>query len=237
MIVTNYDIRCNIGMPCRFAVVADLHNMDCDEVLHSLGDEKIDFILVPGDLFHGELENSQESKRFIKNAVKICPVFLSIGNHECFFSKEDFEEIKKLGAVVLDNSYCKYRNIIIGGLSSGFGTRKQGHFKRTPAPKAKFLDEFSSKDEYKILMSHHPEYYKDYIKDKNIDLTVCGHAHGGQFRFFGKGLFAPGQMLFPKYTSGVWDNKLIISRGLANTAFVPRIFNKPELVYVNLLPV
>ncbi len=236
MKITNYDIKCNVGMPCRFAIAADLHNVDCDEVLHSLKNEKISFILAPGDLFHSQLKNSDESKKFIKSASKICPVFLSIGNHESFFAEEDIEEIKKLGAVVLDNAFCKYRNILIGGLSSGFGKSQQGHFKRTPPPKTEFLDEFASKDKFKILMSHHPEYYKPYIKDKNIDITVSGHAHGGQFRLFGIGFFAPGQMFFPKYTSGVWNNKFIISRGLANTAFLPRIFNEPELVYVQLLP-
>lgn len=234
MKITNYNIKCRIGMPCRFAVASDLHNIQCDEVLESLTHEKKDFILVPGDLFHGKFTESYESKKFIREAVKICPVFISVGNHESFFDNDEFEEIRRMGAVVLNNSYCKYRNILIGGLSSGFGKGQQGHFKRTPPPKSKFLEDFTSQEGFKILMSHHPEYYEKYIKDRNIDITVSGHSHGGQFRFFGKGIFAPGQMFFPKYTSGVWDNKFIISTGLANTAFIPRLFNEPELLYVTL---
>lgn len=50
-----------------------------------------------------------------------------------------------------------------------------------------------------------------------IDLVLSGHAHGGQIRLFGQGLFAPGQGILPKYTSGVHEN-MIISKGLANTA-------------------
>ena len=50
-----------------------------------------------------------------------------------------------------------------------------------------------------------------------------------------RGLYAPGQGLFPKYTSGYIDNKFIISRGLANTAkVIPRVNNNPEIVILNM---
>jgi len=235
MLVTNYEIKCNIGMPCRFAVVADLHNAECNEILTSLKTEKVDFILIPGDLLNSEIEKCPNSEKFIREAVKICPVFMSIGNHERNFSRESsIKAIEAYGVIVLDNAYCKHRNIIIAGLSSGFSDDNQGHFKRTPPPSTTFIENLANQSEFKILMSHHPEYYEQYIKEKNIDIIVSGHAHGGQIRFFGRGLFAPGQSFFPKYTQGVWDNRFIISRGLANTAFFPRINNKIELLYVNL---
>jgi predicted MPP superfamily phosphohydrolase len=69
-----------------------------------------------------------------------------------------------------------------------------------------------------------------------MDLIVCGHAHGGQWRLFGRGVYAPGQGLFPKYTSGVLDGVCVISRGLGNHTRVPRIFNPPELVLISLSP-
>jgi predicted MPP superfamily phosphohydrolase len=48
----------------------------------------------------------------------------------------------------------------------------------------------------------------------------------------GRGLYAPGQGIFPKYTSGIHAN-MIISRGLSNTAgFIPRLFNPREIVYI-----
>ena len=59
-----------------------------------------------------------------------------------------------------------------------------------------------------------------------------GHAHGGQWRIAGRGIFAPGQGLFPKLTSGIHDN-LVISRGLSNTGnIVPRINNPAEIIYL-----
>ena len=72
---------------------------------------------------------------------------------------------------------------------------------------------------------------------RNIDLTLCGHAHGGQIQIFGRGLYAPGQGLFPKLTHGLHDGgKMLISRGMTNGAKprVPRINNPCELIILNL---
>ena len=87
----------------------------------------------------------------------------------------------------------------------------------------------------KVLICHHPEYYPKYLKDMPIDIIVSGHAHGGQWRFFGRGVFAPGQGLFPKYTSGVYDGRLVVSRGLKKTIIPPRIFNPREVVIIDVV--
>ena len=86
-------------------------------------------------------------------------------------------------------------------------------------------------------MCHHPEYYPRYVRQADIDLTVSGHAHGGQICLFGQGLYAPGQWLFPKYTAGFYDGqRLLVSRGLTNSTWVPRLWNPCELVLLQLLP-
>ena len=107
---------------------------------------------------------------------------------------------------------------------------------RDLVPQLGWLENFSSEDKFSILLCHHPEYYPKYLKNKNIDLILSGHAHGGQIRLFGRGLFAPGQGALPKYDGGVFDNRLVVGRGLANTAFVPRLFNPREIVCVDIEP-
>ncbi len=52
------------------------------------------------------------------------------------------------------------------------------------------------------------------------------------------GFFAPNQGFFPELAGGIYDfdnKKLIVSRGLSrgNTE-LPRIFNRPELVFVSI---
>ena len=102
-----------------------------------------------------------------------------------------------------------------------------------------WLDGFEKEDGYKILLCHHPEYWclrEPMLRDRKIDLVLSGHAHGGQWRFWGRGVFAPGQGLFPEYTSGIHygqDCRMIISRGLSNPyRFIPRFGNPCEVVYV-----
>ena len=77
------------------------------------------------------------------------------------------------------------------------------------------------------------------MTNRKIDLVLSGHAHGGQFRLFGQGIFSPGQGWFPEYTSGIHkgeNGRMIVSKGLANTAhMVPRLFNPTEIVYIEIV--
>ena len=73
------------------------------------------------------------------------------------------------------------------------------------------------KESYTILLSHRPEVFETYVSE-NIDLIFTGHAHGGQIRLpFVGGIIAPNQGLFPKYTSGKYEEKnttMIVNRGI-----------------------
>ena len=69
---------------------------------------------------------------------------------------------------------------------------------------------------------------------------MAGHAHGGQWRFFGRGIYAPGQGLFPKYTSGLYREGgeiLAVSRGMTNSVrWIPRFFDPCEILVLALSP-
>lgn len=75
--------------------------------------------------------------------------------------------------------------------------------------------------------------------ESGFELVLCGHAHGGQVRvpYLVNGLYAPNQGLFPKYAGGCYqlanDVSMIVSRGLCRNE-LPRVFNPPELVIVEL---
>ena len=87
-----------------------------------------------------------------------------------------------------------------------------------------------------LVLVHRPERAPQ-LRALAPKLIVCGHAHGGQFRAFGRGLYAPGQGIFPRYTSGLYDldgAKLAVCRGLGNHAFVPRINNPPHMMLLIL---
>ena len=90
---------------------------------------------------------------------------------------------------------------------------------------------------YTVLLAHRPELIDIYV-ESTVDLVLCGHAHGGQFRIpFIGGVYAPGQGLFPKYDSGLYEvgeTQMVVSRGIGNSIIPLRVNNRPEVVLVEL---
>lgn len=145
--------------------------------------------------------------------------------------------MKSIGVVVLNDEFINFGELVIGGLTSLFYHKCEKYDPKIPMvlyPEVEWLDEFKKQAGYKLLLDHHPENYKPYIATRNINMILSGHAHGGQIRVFGKGIYGRSQGFFPKYDGGVFDNKLIVSRGLSNTLPIPRLWNPTELVFVEL---
>ncbi len=236
MKITRYTLSSpKLHTPVKLAVVADLHNTYSAVLLDAIRTEKPTLVAVVGDLVHGDGE-TQDGLRFLSQLAADLPTFVSLGNHEWRVKGDICRDLEKTGARVLDDDFLLFGELAVGGLSSGYRGRTQGRFKHTPDPDTAWLDRFLQTDAYRLLLSHHPEYYPRLLRDKDIDLTLAGHAHGGQWRPFGIAIFAPGQGLFPRYTGGLHDGRFIVSRGLSNHVSIPRLFNPTELVMVELLP-
>ena len=236
------------GRSLCFAVVADLHGGDPAEVIGALKEAKPDFILMPGDILErlngaDDLAH-QRGLTLLAEASKLAPTLYSLGNHEDGSTRSwrpkhlrhhsfdrdhdrgDLERIAQTGAILLDDSYVSVNGIVFGGLSSGLIFEDE-------KPRLSWLEAFCREAAPKVLLCHHPEYYRPYLRDLPVDLIVSGHAHGGQWRFFGRGVFSPGQGILPKYTAGVHDGHFVISTGLKKGGTIPRFFNEPEVVFIH----
>ena len=99
------------------------------------------------------------------------------------------------------------------------------------------LEGLLDSDCYTVLLAHRPELIETYA-GAGAELTLSGHAHGGQVRLPLIGaLYAPGQGFFPNYTAGLYTvdgAALVVSRGLGNSLIPLRFNNRPELVLVTL---
>lgn len=204
------------------------------------------------------LETQENVLPFLRDCSALAPTFMSLGNHEWMLDAEDLTTLSSAGVTVLDNNYqtttVDGKKVVIGGLTSGYVTDYR-HFRaesdssdRYPLkesisgiggavtssqhkPEVEWFDEYCSVPGFRILLSHHPEYYP--LVPGNVELVLSGHAHGGQWRFFGHGVWCPGQGFLPRWTKGVYEDKrLVVSAGLANTASVPRLFNPCEVVFI-----
>lgn len=214
------------------AFVSDLHNMEktAAKALKSFEEQKPDIILFSGDAvdrISGKYDNSLD---FLEKACKTAPLFYSMGNHELIDGFEAFpEEARKRGVIILDNEYTDFKGIHIGGMSFIC----EWETDKTKEKRESFLSEFSRLDGYKLLLSHVPAYYTEFLRDKDIDLILSGHSHGGQIGLGKRGIYAPDQGFFPKYVGGFYENRLIVTRGLGQTAPIPRFFNPYEVVYLS----
>lgn len=223
--ITKYTFYADIPEDVKFIFVSDLHECEVKPILDVIKSTRPHAVLVGGDLVH-DSSNYKNGLEFLSRSCELCPTFVSLGNHECKYGEGICNEVIKRGATLLDNCSTSFKGIHIGGLSSCRGIRE--------LPDTEWLGGFAKPHGFKILLSHRPEYYEKHIKHLPIDLTISGHAHGGQWRFFGRGLYAPGQGILPKYTSGLHDGRFIVCRGLGNPHLIPRVNNKPEIIVIDI---
>jgi len=229
-IITEHRIRSpKILEKLRLAVASDLHSASYDDVLQIFSE--CDAVLIPGDLVDRHRRNNNNAVRFLQEVPEIVPVFYSPGNHEVKYRNagEYYEKVRMSKVTFLQDESCEFRGIRLGGLSS----------RKDKTADVTFLDQFEREKGFRLLMCHHPEIYRDYVMGRGIDFTICGHAHGGQIQIGGRGLYAPGQGLFPKLTHGLYDDgHMMVSRGMTNGAKprIPRINNPCELILLELEP-
>jgi len=252
MRLTHYHITA--GFELTAAVIADFHSSYRGGVkeyekkaLRLIEKANPDIILSPGDVFnhtdHSSVRETYNSSglRLLLECAETASVFQSVGNHEHGISAENREILTEGNVTVLDNTWTRYGGAVIGGFSSGYLYGKADYKGKQPVPDTSMLSGFSAEEGYRILLCHHPEYWKKYIAGHGVDLTISGHAHGGQWGFFGGyGVYAPGQGLFPKYVRGIhhcchdgMNETLVVSRGMTNTVPVPRFFNPCEIVVIH----
>jgi predicted MPP superfamily phosphohydrolase len=239
--VTHYEIKSpKIGESVTIALVTDLHCTDYGEnqvrLIKSIKAGSPDFILLGGDIFHsfGEREKGFE---LIRGAAETAPTYFTAGNHEKDNSDyyQLLDEIRQCNATVLTDEAVELQingnKIILAGGDDAYSMQNRI---------LEGISDFKERDDFKILLNHYPEDERLYA-DFGFDVMMSGHAHGGEVRlpFFPNGLYAPGQGLFPKYTGGMYEINdkftLIVSRGLCKAHSAQfRMFNRPELVFVQL---
>lgn len=187
-----------------------------------------DFIAITGDIIHIYThKNLEVAEELVTALTEIAPVVYVAGNHEMRNKGYRFlrRRLLEAGAEVLDDRVTEVCGITVAGLN-GASLRNGKIYKITPEASPK------------ILLAHEPQFFEKYAQ-AGYDIVLCGHAHGGQWRipFTGVGLYAPGQGKFPKYTAGVHTQdkcRMIISRGLGNSEFPLRLFNRPEIIVLQI---
>ena len=229
--------------------LSDFHNTRSkavrEQILSALLESEPDIIVITGDFIDYYRTDTDISLEFLRRLISVAPVYYIPGNHEARIDEypQFCASAERLGARVLDDCLV---SVVRGDSKIDIVGVKDPYFYKEyePVPERR-IDILSEKlksllqagESYTVLLSHRPELAELYA-DSGVDLALCGHAHGGQFRLpFVGGVFSPSQGLLPKYTCGLYETKgkrMIVSRGIGNSSFPFRINNSPELVLIRL---
>ena len=245
--IVNSEELPNVFDGYRIAHVSDLHNAEMgdgnEKLLAMLRAAEPDMIAITGDMIDSRNTNVEVALAFAEKAMQIAPCYYVTGNHEARVS--EYDELKAgletCGVIVLENEREQIE--VFGELITILGIDDPSFntdylFGDSASVVSNTLAEISTEDDaFTVLLSHRPELFDTYVAC-GVDLTLSGHAHGGQFRLpFIGGLVAPNQGLFPKYDSGLYTDgstNMIVSRGIGNSLLSFRFNNRPEIILVVL---
>ena len=231
----------------RIAQVSDLHNAEFGEgnkkLIELLSQTDPGIIVITGDLIDSRHTDIEIALNFVRQAIKIAPVYYVTGNHEA--RVREYTELKTgladAGVIVLENQQVQItregESITLIGIDDP-SFQEDYLFGDAASVSASALSELQNEsDSYTILLAHRPELFDTYV-DAGVNLVFSGHAHGGQFRLpFIGGLVAPNQGFFPEYDAGLFFEgvtTMIISRGVGNSIIPLRFNNRPEIVVAEL---
>lgn len=237
-----YSPKVAAGENIRVVVLSDLHNRefgpDNADLLERIAALNPDLIAVAGDMVNADEENLDVVLTLCSGLVEIAAVYYSPGNHESNLMYEKGSPIESLllerGVHVLVNraeeADIHRTPLLIGGLTTSTEDYEEYG--------AEFFEEYENSSAFKLLIAHYPSLYYEYLADGNIDLGICGHYHGGQFRFpVVGGLYHGDTGLFPKYNAGMYklaNGTNFVSRGMGGHNGLPRINNRPELAVIDI---
>lgn len=215
----------------RVVQVSDLHRAaygeDNQDLIDLVASKSPDLIMATGDMIDMRTAGFSDCVSLFQRLRAIAPVLYSLGNHE--IQRPDIRELQNalesVGVQVVNNSTVQ---VTVHGMTLRIG----GLYR------AEYLRDLISDGPIDILLCHFPDMIAFYAA-YGVPLTFSGHTHGGQFRvpLLHIALYAPGQGLFPKYTSGLYEERgsyMIVSRGLGNSSFPFRIHNPPEIVVADI---
>lgn len=231
-----------VTKPVRLVQISDLHScaygQDQRTLLDAVDALRPDAVVFTGDIVDDRL--SVENAYVVFAALaKQYPCYYVTGNHEYWGgAAEDIcNKIQELGVTLLRGTG---ETRVLNGQTIQFLGIDDPESNESAA-QLSAVGEQVRDDVFSVLLAHRPEEIEAYLQ-LPFDLILSGHAHGGQWRIPGllNGLLAPNQGLFPDYAGGSYafeNTTLIVSRGLARESTrIPRIFNRPELVAVDILP-
>lgn len=237
---------------------------DNQPLVDAVASQEPDIICVNGDMLERNhtKEEDEAYRSLLERFMEIAPVYFSAGNHDyiTYFQRvlyidldfygrigrsKTLDLLESTGAVFLEYDH---RDIVINGDSVRIGGfypqayKTDEDFYESWNIRRVYLEKYCDTDSFKLLMSHTPDafIFGDAGNAWDIDLVLSGHTHNGVIAtpFSHRAVFTA-EGLFPEHARGQFDLgsvNMIIGGGLAGWNKIPRVFNPPEIVTVDIVP-
>jgi len=218
----------------------------------AINDLRSDIILIPGDLTNSNMLEVHPFVNAFKSLKADKGIYATLGNHD-YFSNAEY-----VAKVVQNNSPIKLlrndsdivningKDLCIMGLEDTRQSRSNQDnvimkYLDTTIENAKSKLKEKNLDYYEIpkLALIHKPYFFEEMSDKNIDLILSGHTHGGQVVLAKLG---PVNISFAgavsKFISGLYEtgsSKMYVSRGIGSVALPIRYNCPPEITKITLV--
>ena len=221
----------------KIVVISDLHCTSFGKKNTTLVSQiqklEPDIVVLTGDIIDTVHSDYSALDNLLAGICPTFPVYAITGNHEFLSWTVQYlvKEISdKYGVIDLDNNtttlYRGEASISLTGVAGDKDIQKSAD-----------LPEPTDESPFRILLYHYANRF-DAVSEYGFNLVLSGHAHGGIIRLpFIGGILGNDEVLFPKYTAGIYHKNgstMIVSRGLGNSNSIPRFYNRPELVCVTL---
>lgn len=221
--------------------LSDLHSKSFknNQLSNVIKSEKPDLIVMTGDMIDKNNPNYSNTEKLFKSITTIAPVYCVSGNHEV--SSETIKNkmsllYNKYKITELNNQSVQLKKgnsfIVLYGLRYT-GSNSLIQYNNLLRDRLEPADT----DYFSILLNHRADTF-DSISEYGYSLVLSGHSHGGIIRIpLVGGLLGNDGTFFPKYDAGAFKKHgsvMIASRGLGKSNWLPRTFNRPDIVSITL---
>ena len=215
----------------RAVHVTDLH-LDYylprhDRIVRMIRDLRPHWIFITGDLLNVP-EGLPDLFRFLSQLRTIAPVFMTLGNHDHYSGvpTDHYTELADRHKITLLINQTVFIPTDKGELAI-VGVDD-------PSLHRADLDCLPPRNEnrYTLLLAHAPNILDQLEEHHHVDLILCGHSHGGQWRFPGVPTFwlPPGCNGRIEGSHQARGHRIYVNRGLGWSFLPLRLNCRPEIV-------
>jgi predicted MPP superfamily phosphohydrolase len=200
-----------------------------DRIVATVGELRPDWIFITGDLLNVP-EGLPHVFRFLASLRTIAPVFVTLGNHDHYSGIPidrycELADRHKITLLINQTTFISTDRGEIAIVGVDDPSLHRADLRCLP-PRAE--------DRYILLLAHAPNILDQLQDHHSVDLILCGHSHGGQWRIPGVPTFwlPPGCNGRIDGHHGEPGRRLYVNRGLG-WSFLPLRWNcAPEIACI-----